>query len=271
MSFLFALSVVWFMLSRDTATVATFSSVGRKDVAVRSHALLRKIVVQIAEARQILRHEAMLAAGAVARERRVIRWLNCVIDPQRSLVGVVDSRSAHPDSCWSRCPSPTTVGCPIIVMPPHAHHQVRLRHILRQHRHRDRIHAVGGNLVVRKWLPGELRIRRADRKTRVVVGIRHRRVRVVDRHAAHAEVAFNLVRRRHCLRHAVRLHMAQAFIVHEEERVLLRADGSAERAAKVVLHQVVRSAHIVERVRIHRAIAQKLVGGAVQVTACPSA
>ena len=69
----------------------------------------------------------------------------------------------------------------------------------------------------------------------------------------------------HGVNHGVGLDVAQAFVVHEEEGLARMPDRAAERSAKVVLHQEISRAHLVEGVGVHVAVAQEFVGGAVKV------
>ena len=86
---------------------------------------------------------------------------------------------------------------------------------------------------------------------------------IVDVDSALGEVPVDFSQRGHGVNHGVRHGMAKALIVHEEEGLGVR-DGPAERSTKVVLHQVV-VAHGIEGGGVERAIAQELVGGAVEL------
>ena len=148
-------------------------------------------------------------------------------------------------------------------------HGVRLRRVFIQHDgcglreliRWDHIqHAVVGEL-----LADVLRIRRAGRQAGIVVGIWSRAIGVVDIHAALAEIAGVFSRSWHGVNHGVHFRVPQCFIVQEEESLASALDWAAKRGAKVVLHQEIRSAHLVEGVGVHVAIAKELVSRAVEV------
>ena len=91
--------------------------------------------------------------------------------------------------------------------------------------------------VVLKLLADVLRIRLADRQAGIVVRIGLRRRRIIDIDAALAEVARGFGSGGHRVDHRHGLDIAQAFVVHEEERLAGVPDRAANRRAEVVLHQ----------------------------------
>ena len=122
--------------------------------------VLRHVVVQYAESRQVLRRKAILTAYGVAANQTVSP-IEDPIDAQRALVRYVmviadivvivrihstthDRRLAHHRHS-------------------HTIHQVGHRHVFAEHDDANRIQQVRRNLVVRKRIPNDLRIRRAHR------------------------------------------------------------------------------------------------------------
>ena len=100
-----------------------------------------------------------------------------------------------------------------------------------------RINQVGSSIEL-KLLPNDLRIVRTNWLRRIEIGIRLCGCRIVDIHTAVGEIPIDLGRGGYGVNHRVRHGMAETFIIHEEKCVTMR-DGSTERCAEIVLHQMI--------------------------------
>src|SRR6266436_8213221 len=144
------------------------------------------------------------------------------------------------------------------------HHHIRLGYILEEKALQKRVDPVRWNLIVGKLSARVRKIRGPSRQTWVEIGILDRRSRVVDFGVAHAEIASDFVLRRDGQNLGVRLRQAQALII-DKEKCLLPDERTAERSAKIVLHQVI-VAHGREGAGIHRTVAEKFVYRSVILT-----
>src|SRR3954464_7818284 len=87
--------------------------------------------------------------------------------------------------------------------------------------------------------------------------------RVVDRDAAHAEVAVDFIRSWHGVDHGVGLDVPQSLVINKKESAVTR-DGTTDRSAKIISHQKIR-AHVIKGVRVKDIVAQKLVSSPVEI------
>ena len=172
----------------------------RNDPRPRNVRVLRKVVVQQAEAGKVLGHEPVLRAGRVSC-RDAVAALEDAVDSQRALIGGVP-RIALVD---------VIVGVVAradhgrLAVHRHAAHVigVRLRHVLAACRWRARLNRFAGMRLPGNADADDLRSWRADRPGRVEVRVGRGAERIEDVHAAAAEIARDLLRRRHGIDHGV--------------------------------------------------------------------
>ena len=228
----------------------------RRDNAVPGHAaLLGKIVVAGAKARDVNGHESALGTERIPRRKRA-RGRENLVDAGRALVVdvmfvahveiivAIDAGPNHPRCTHHRAAARH-----------HAHRQVRLRDVFLEKELRRDAQVRGGNQVIRKR---NARIGWAGR----LPGSGHM-VGIVDGDAAHLEIAGDFLGRGNRLGHRIGLGMPVTFVVEKEKGFVVN-EGTAERSAKIVLHEKFRRAHRSERVRVHRSVAQEIVGRAVK-------
>src|SRR5262249_41955623 len=119
--------------------------------------------------------------------------------------------------------------------------------------------------LVLKLCAKNLRIGRTNGFGGVVVWIGLKIGGVVNVDATHGEIALDLTLRGHGIDHGVRHYMPEPLIVDEEERPSV-SDGTAERCAEVILHQVI-VPHGIKGVGVHEIAAQKLIDRAMKAVA----
>src|SRR6185369_11512352 len=120
----------------------------------------------------------------------------------------------------------------------HSHLEVGPRNIFTQERLRFRVDPVLRYDTSRKFVANDLRVAWANGSCRIEIRIRMRAERVVDRGAAHLEVAVYLILSRHGGDHCFRPRMPQAFVV-EKEKALIANDWATKGTAAVVAHKMI--------------------------------
>src|SRR6185369_8396099 len=88
--------------------------------------------------------------------------------------------------------------------------------------------------------------------------------RVIDRSAAHLEVAVYLILSRNGGDHCFRPRLPQPFVV-EKEKTLIANDWTTKRAAEVIAHEMVRLIHLVEGASVEGVVAQELIRCSVKL------
>src|SRR5207245_1738275 len=149
----------------------------------------------------------------------------------------------------------------------HIHHHVGVGHghMIHQEGLRHWIDQICGDdvidVVVLKPITNELRITRTYRLGWIERRIRIRAKGIVDIDSTLREVSVDFRQRRYGVDHGVSHGMAEAFIVHKEESLVVRY-WSPEGCAEIILYQMV-VAHGIERCGIKRPIDQTLLCRAV--------
>ena len=232
-----------------------------ENVVPAADASLAEIVVKIAEAGLVLRHEAVFVTGGVAEEGGIaVREI--LIEAKRALVGEVefvadvevvigvdagteDGRRTHHRRAG------------------HAHTDVGTGRVFCEHNGGGGRDSFRGNDVAGEGIAEDLRVGGGDGERGVEGGIAASGGGIVDGDAAHREVAGGLVCGGHGHGHGVGFDVAESFVVGEEEGVPV-GKRAAEGSAEVVLNEMFGAAHIVEGMGVECAIAEELVSGAVE-------
>ena len=235
----------------------------------RDVSLLREIIVIRSESRQVDGHESVFAAQRIPCIDRVavckyvihtrrplvraVHFVTCV-----DVVVAISTGANHAGLAHHRAATRHRAS--------HVHVHARLGHVLLHKKLGCGVDPALRNLIVGKRIAENLWIAGTDCFRRIEIRIRVRRRGIVDRFAAHAEVAENFVSSWHRVRHRVGFRVAQSLIVHKE-KCFPTSKRAAQRAAVVVLYEMLRHSHVAERVRIERTIPQEFISRSVNLIA----